>query len=149
VGQGDGSLARLRQLPEEDRPADPGLRPRAAAGRRLSPIDVSGSIPVASADEFDAWLRAHGATSAEVVVAIFNRASGRQTVGFVTLQEVALCHGWVDTQTKRIDTKRYAIRFVPRRPRSHWSEKNRAMARRLIAEHRLTAAGTATLPNDL
>jgi len=85
----------------------------------------------------------------EVVVAIFNRASGRQTVGLVALQEVALCHGWVDTQTKRIDAERYAIRFVPRRPRSHWSEKNRAMARRLVAEGRMTRAGSATLPADL
>jgi uncharacterized protein YdeI (YjbR/CyaY-like superfamily) len=83
------------------------------------------------------------------VVAIFNQASRRQTVGLVELQEVALCHGWVDTQTRRIDEERYAIRFVPRRPRSHWSEKNRAMARRLAAEGRLTAAGAATLPTDL
>jgi len=94
-------------------------------------------------------LRVNGAREPEVVVAIHNRASGRQTVGLVALQEVALCHGWVDTQTKRIDEQRYAIRFVPRRPRSHWSEKNRAMARRLIAEGRLTAEGTATLPPDL
>ena len=91
----------------------------------------------------------NGAREPEVVVAIHNRASGRQTVGLVALQEVALCRGWVDTQTKRIDERRYAIRFVPRRPRSQWSEKNREMARRLIAEGRLTAAGTATLPPDL
>jgi uncharacterized protein YdeI (YjbR/CyaY-like superfamily) len=70
-------------------------------------------------------------------------------VGRVALQEVALCHGWVDTQTKHIDDERYAIRFVPRRPRSNWSEKNRAMARRLVADGRMTAAGTATLPGDL
>ena len=104
---------------------------------------------VAAAEDFDAWLRANGAHEPQVVVAIHNRASGRQTVGLVALQEVALCHGWVDTQTKRIDEQRYGIRFVPRRPRSHWSEKNRAMARRLVAEGRLTAAGTATLPADL
>ena len=104
---------------------------------------------MAAPDDFDAWLRGHGDTSPDVVVAIFNRASGRQTVGLVALQEVALCHGWVDTQTKRIDAERYAIRFVPRRPRSNWSEKNRAMARRLVAEGRVTNAGRATLPADL
>jgi len=106
-------------------------------------------VPVAAAEDLDDWLRTNGANEPEVVVAIHNRASGRQTVGLVALQEVALCHGWVDTQTKRIDEQRYAIRFVPRRPRSHWSEKNREMARRLIAEDRLTAAGMATLPPDL
>jgi uncharacterized protein YdeI (YjbR/CyaY-like superfamily) len=65
------------------------------------------------------------------------------------LQEVALCHGWVDTQTKRIDDERYAIRFVPRRPRSNWSPTNREMARRMLAEGRVTEAGAAVLPSDL
>jgi uncharacterized protein YdeI (YjbR/CyaY-like superfamily) len=99
--------------------------------------------------DFDDWLSAHGRSEREIVVAIYNRASGKQTVSLVALQETALCHGWVDTQTKRIDAERYAIRFVPRRPGSAWSPKNRRMARRLVAEGRLTAAGLATLPVDL
>jgi len=65
------------------------------------------------------------------------------------LQEAALCHGWVGTQTKRIDDERYAIRFVPRRPGSNWSNKNRRMARRLLEEGRVTAAGVASIPGDL
>ncbi len=114
----------------------------------MSPIDVSRAMPVASADEFDRWLATHGGAGREVVVAIYKKASGRQTVGLVALQEVALCHGWVDTQTKRIDTDRYGIRFVPRRPGSHWSSKNRAMAARLLAEGRITDAGLMTLPDE-
>jgi hypothetical protein len=38
---------------------------------------------------------------------------------------------------------------MPRRPRSNWSATNRAMARRLIADGRMTDAGRATLPADL
>ena len=102
-----------------------------------------------SADAFDRWLRGHGASEPEVVVAIWNKRSRRQTVSMLQLQEVALCHGWVDSQTKRIDERRYAIRFVPRRERSRWSEKNRAMARRLIEAGRMRRAGTASLPADL
>ena len=115
----------------------------------MSPLDVSRPVAIASTVEFDAWLTEHGSTAPEVIVAIFKAASGRQTVGLVALQETALCHGWVDTQTKRIDDQRYAIRFVPRRPRSSWSDKNRQMARRLLDEGRVTAAGRATLPADL
>ena len=113
------------------------------------PVDISKAIPIPTSDAFDALLRANGPREREVVVAIHKKASGRQTVGLVELQEVALCHGWVDTQTRRIDADRYAIRFVPRRPGSHWSPKNRDMARRLIAEGRMRAAGQATLPGDL
>ena len=115
----------------------------------MSPVDVSRTVPVASGEDFDRWLGANDGREREVVVEIFNRASGRQTVGLVALQEVALCHGWVDTQTKRIDEQRYAIRFVPRRPRSHWSEKNREMARRMLEDGRMTKAGAATLPANL
>jgi uncharacterized protein YdeI (YjbR/CyaY-like superfamily) len=115
----------------------------------MSPLDVSQAIPVAAAGEFDRWLRAHAEDERAVILAIYKKASGKQTVTLVDLQEVALCHGWVDTQTKGIDDERYAIRFVPRRPGSNWSQTNREMARRLLDERRLTAAGLATLPNDL
>jgi uncharacterized protein YdeI (YjbR/CyaY-like superfamily) len=115
----------------------------------VSPLDISHAIPIASGAEFDGWLGAHRTSERDVVVAIHKKASGKQTVTFPELQEVALCHGWVDTQTKAIDEERYAIRFVPRRPGSNWSETNRRMARRLIEEGRVTAAGLATLPADL
>jgi uncharacterized protein YdeI (YjbR/CyaY-like superfamily) len=112
-------------------------------------VDVSIAIPVAAAAELEAWLAANGGSAREVVIAIAKKSSGRQTVSLVELQEAALCHGWVDTQTRRIDEERYAIRFVPRRPRSHWSPTNREMARRLLEQGRLEAAGRAALPPDL
>ena len=113
------------------------------------PMDVQGAISIATHDEFDAWLRAHGTDKREVIVAIYKKASAQQSVTFVALQEAALCHGWVDTQTKSIDDERYAIRFVPRRPRSNWSATNRAMARRMLDVGRLTTEGIAMLPSDL
>ena len=114
----------------------------------MSPLDVSRATPYSTAGEFDRWLRDHGATERELIVAIFKKASGRQTVTFDELLETALCHGWVDTQTKGIDDVRYAIRFVPRRPGSNWSPTNREIARRLVREDRMTAAGLAALPAD-
>src|SRR5215211_7120628 len=115
----------------------------------MSPLDVSRATPVSSTTQFDRWLREHGATEREPIVAIFKKASGKQTVTFDELLETALCHGWVDTQTKSIDDERYAIRFVPRRPGSNWSPTNRETARRLLREERMTAAGIAMLPADL
>jgi uncharacterized protein YdeI (YjbR/CyaY-like superfamily) len=115
----------------------------------MSPLDVSRATPVATAGEFDGWLRDHGAAEREWVVAIFKKASGRQTVTFDELLDTALCHGWVDTQTKSIDDRRYAIRFVPRRPGSSWSPSNRDRVRRLRREGRMTPAGENLLPPDL
>lgn len=116
---------------------------------RMSPIDVATAVPTESADAFDGWLDRNGAMAPDIVVAITKAASGKQSVTLLDLQEVALCHGWVDTQTKRIDDERYAIRFVPRRRGSNWGPKNRAMARRLLDQGRVRASGKATLPPDL
>lgn len=112
-------------------------------------MDVASAIPIASADELHAWFREHAADAREVIVAVYLKSSGRQTIGLRGLQEVATCHGWVDTQTQHIDRERYAARFVPRRAGSRWGPKNRVMARRLLEEGRLTPAGIASLPDDL
>jgi uncharacterized protein YdeI (YjbR/CyaY-like superfamily) len=113
------------------------------------PIDIDAAIPVARPDEFDRWLVEHGPSEREVVLEIAKKSSGRQTVTLDELQEIALCHGWVDTQTRRIDEARYAIRFVPRRIGSNWSATNRAMAHRLLATGRIRPEGMAKLPPDL
>jgi hypothetical protein len=115
----------------------------------MPPLDVSKATPVSSADELDRWLRDHGASRGERLVAIYKKAAGRQTVTFDELLDTALCHGWVDTQTKSIDDQRYAIRFVPRRPGSNWSASNRERVLRLRREGRMTPAGEAALPPDL
>jgi hypothetical protein len=112
-------------------------------------LDVSGAIPIAKAEDFDAWLAEHGEDASDVVVAIYKKASGKQTATAGDLLEQGIRHGWIDTQTKGIDDERYAIRFMPRRPGSHWTEGNREIARRLVAGGRMTPRGLASLPGDL
>src|SRR3984885_2137049 len=57
--------------------------------------------------------------------------------------EEALCHGWIDGQVGRRDEATYRQRFTPRRKRSAWSQRNTAIAERLLAEDRMHAAGIA------
>jgi uncharacterized protein YdeI (YjbR/CyaY-like superfamily) len=113
-------------------------------------MDVSRANRIERATQLDAWLDARPPDGPpEVVVAIRKVSTGRATVRLVDLEEVALCYGWVDTQTQRIDDEWYAIRFVPRSPRSTWGPKNRAMAARLLAAGRVHPEGLAALPADL
>ena len=112
-------------------------------------MDVSGAIQIDAIKEFDDWLLANGGTARDVVVAIYKKASGKQTVTLADLQEVALCHGWVDNLGQRIDDERWALRFTPRRPDSNWSALNREMANRLLADGRVLETGRRLLPPDL
>ncbi|MFN8538219.1 MAG: hypothetical protein U0232_12175 [Thermomicrobiales bacterium] len=112
-------------------------------------MEIGEQLAVAHPDDFSAWLTAHGAEKREIWVLIYKKTSGKQTVTYEQLVEVALCHGWIDGLMKPLDTEKYAQRFTPRRKRSNWTAANRAIASRLIAEHRMTPVGRAALPEDM
>jgi uncharacterized protein YdeI (YjbR/CyaY-like superfamily) len=114
----------------------------------MSQLDLSKAKAFDGA-AFDRWLSEHGADAREVLVVLFKKGSGKQRVTFDELLEIALCHGWIDTQAQGIDDERYAIKYMPRRAGSSWSARNRERARRLIADGRMTPAGAAMLPPDL
>ena len=57
--------------------------------------------------------------------------------------DVALCYGWIDGQTGRLDDDYTLQSFTPRRARSSWSQINVEHVARLIAEGRMRPAGLA------
>ena len=112
-------------------------------------MPIEGGVPIASPAEFEAWLAQHSQSERECWAVIYKKTSKRHSVTIAELIESGLCWGWVDHQTKRLDDERYGIRFVPRRPGSNWSARNREIACRLIAEGRMQPSGMASLPPDL
>jgi uncharacterized protein YdeI (YjbR/CyaY-like superfamily) len=56
---------------------------------------------------------------------------------------VALCWGWIDGQSRRIDDTWYVQKFTPRGARSLWSKTNCTRATALIAAGRMKPAGLA------
>jgi uncharacterized protein YdeI (YjbR/CyaY-like superfamily) len=112
-------------------------------------MDTSGAIQIDDAGDFDRWLADNGDSAREVIVSIYKKSSGRQTVTLTDLQEVALCHGWVDNLGQRVDDERWALRFTPRKPGSNWSQINRDMAKRMLAQGRVLESGRELLPPDL
>jgi uncharacterized protein YdeI (YjbR/CyaY-like superfamily) len=97
----------------------------------------------ASADEFEAWLEAHGAEAPEVLVRMAKKHTGVASLDWSGAVDVALCFGWIDGRAQRIDDDWFVQRFTPRRPRSTWSKVNRQKAEALIAAGRMRAAGLA------
>lgn len=57
--------------------------------------------------------------------------------------DVALCFGWIDGQSQRLDDDYMLQSFTPRRARSPWSQLNREHVARLTAEGRMRPAGLA------
>ncbi|WP_104164491.1 YdeI family protein [Cryobacterium sp. N22] len=59
--------------------------------------------------------------------------------------DVALCYGWIDGQTNRLDDDYTLTGFSPRRKNSPWSQINREHVARLIDEGRMRPAGLAEI----
>lgn len=112
-------------------------------------MEIGELLVVDSAHDFEEWLKANGRIAGEIWPVLYKKKSGKQTVRYEDLVEVALCYGWIDGFEKGVDDERYALRFTPRREGSNWSAGNRALARRLVAEGRMAQAGLAALPPDL
>jgi uncharacterized protein YdeI (YjbR/CyaY-like superfamily) len=94
-------------------------------------------------EELRAWLEEHHASESEVWVGYHKKASGKRSLTWEQVVEEALCFGWIDGKTQRIDDHRYRQRLSPRRPNSNWSEINIAKIAELRAEGRMTPAGEA------
>ena len=95
----------------------------------------------ATPDELGAWLDKHAEESDGIWLKLAKKASGIPSVVYADAVKIALCHGWIDGQAKRLDDDHYVQRFTPRRARSKWSKINRQKAERLIAEGRMRLGG--------
>jgi uncharacterized protein YdeI (YjbR/CyaY-like superfamily) len=91
--------------------------------------------------DLEAWFEENGEASDGIWLKFAKKASGIRSVVYAEAVELALCHGWIDGQVKRLDEDHYLQKFTPRRPRSNWSKINREKAERLIAEGRMSPAG--------
>jgi uncharacterized protein YdeI (YjbR/CyaY-like superfamily) len=95
-----------------------------------------------SAASFRTWLEANHDKAAFQWVGFYKKAAGpRKSLTYDEAVEEALCYGWIDGQTYRIDDLSNTIRFSPRRKGSHWSESNHKRVARLIEAGRMAPAG--------
>jgi uncharacterized protein YdeI (YjbR/CyaY-like superfamily) len=97
-------------------------------------------------DEFRQWLTNNHATQKEIWLVIYKKTSGEPSITLEEAVEEALCFGWIDGSMKSLDPKIYIQHFKPRRTGLNWTEANEDLARRLMAEGKMTEAGRATLP---
>ncbi|MCW2960461.1 MAG: bacteriocin-protection protein [Thermoleophilia bacterium] len=92
---------------------------------------------------FDAWLDEHHDSVDGIWIQIAKASTGITSISWKTAVPVALCHGWIDGQSKRIDDDWYVQKFTPRRARSIWSQINVAHVERLTAEGKMRPWGLA------
>src|SRR5580765_7235977 len=69
-------------------------------------------IECASAKEWAAWLAKHHASADGVWLTFQRDAATQRTLTYAQAVEAALCYGWIDGQSQRIDEKSWKQRYT-------------------------------------
>ncbi|MDE6001760.1 MAG: YdeI/OmpD-associated family protein [Clostridia bacterium] len=75
------------------------------------------------------------------------RPQNDNTFWYIDAVEEAMCLGWIDSTTKRLDNGITAQRLAPRKKNFLWSELNKERCRRMEKLGRMTDAGRAVMPD--
>lgn len=94
--------------------------------------------------ELRAWFEANHKTAREAYIGYYRKGVGKTSTTWVQAVEEALCVGWIDGITFRIDDEVTANRFTPRRKGSSWSAVNIAKVAELRAAGLMHPAGIRT-----
>lgn len=101
------------------------------------------AVYFSDADEFRAWLEEHHESASELWMGLYRKGDPDVGITWDDAVPVALCYGWIDSVSQRVDDRRRRQRWTPRKPRSVWSAVNIAHVERLIAEGLMRPAGLA------
>jgi uncharacterized protein YdeI (YjbR/CyaY-like superfamily) len=100
-------------------------------------------IAFRNAPEFEAWLAEHVADSPGVWLKIAKKGSGIPSLTDDEAVDIGLCYGWISGQRRALDDFYYLQKYVPRRPRSRWSQVNVRKVEELTAAGRMRPSGLA------
>lgn len=94
-------------------------------------------------DEFRSWLEANHQGADELWMGLYKKHVPDRGLTWEQAVPEALCFGWIDSVSQRIDDDARRQRWTPRRPRSNWSAVNIALVARLTEQGRMHPAGIA------
>ncbi len=106
------------------------------------------TLLVRTLDQWRDWLTEHHASEPELWLIFYKQHTGLVSIDYKDALDEALCFGWVDSLVKRLDDRRFARKFTPRRADSRWSAVNRKRYAELKAGGRLKPPGIARPPTN-
>jgi uncharacterized protein YdeI (YjbR/CyaY-like superfamily) len=89
---------------------------------------------------WDKWLSGHAGEKG-LWLKFAKKGQGVVSVTYAEALDVALCHGWIDSQLKTLDAPYYLQKFTPRKAKSLWSKINVEKAEKLVAAERMQSGG--------
>jgi uncharacterized protein YdeI (YjbR/CyaY-like superfamily) len=109
----------------------------------MDELDGVEIIAFPDAEAFESWLTEHYLRHEGAWIKVAKKSSGVPTVTDDELVDVGLCYGWVSGQRRSFDGQYYLQKYVPRRPKSLWSQVNVDKVAVLVATGRMREPGLA------
>jgi uncharacterized protein YdeI (YjbR/CyaY-like superfamily) len=100
--------------------------------------------PLSRAD-WRAWLAKHHTRVEGVWVISYKKASGKPAMSYDDGVEEAICFGWIDSKTGKLDDERSMLWYAPRKPKTGWSRPNKLRVERLAKLGAIHPAGQAKI----
>ena len=99
------------------------------------------TIEFKARSEWRAWLARNYNQESEIWLIYYKKATGIPSIEYSDSLDEALCFGWVDSLIKKIDNRKYARKFTPRKDDSRWSVVNKERVEQLIQDGIMSEPG--------
>lgn len=91
--------------------------------------------------EWREWLQKNYDTSNGVYLILYRVSTGTPSMRWEEAVRVALCFGWIDSTSKKIDENKRRQLFTPRKTKSVWSKLNKSHIEELIEMNLMHESG--------
>ncbi|WP_280255703.1 YdeI/OmpD-associated family protein [Nocardia wallacei] len=109
----------------------------------MDTLDGVEIIAFPDAEAFENWLAVNYTRAEGVWIKAAKKRSGIASISSDEMVDAGLCYGWISGQRRSLDEHYYLQRYLPRRPRSLWSQVNVDKVATLIAAGRMREPGLA------
>ncbi len=107
----------------------------------MSKIDELPHVEITRRAEWRDWLAANHARTDGAWVVTYKKHCGDRYVAWAEIVQEALCFGWIDGRTRRVDEERVKRHLSPRKTGSIWSALNKRHVAELQPKGLMTPAG--------
>ncbi len=112
-------------------------------------MEVTNLLKAKNRDELREWLIKNYNTENECWVEVKRgRPIENGTFWYIDAVEEAMCFGWIDSTTKKLDNGITVQKLAPRSKNSIWSELNKERCRRMEKLGRMTEEGRKLIPKE-
>ena len=112
-------------------------------------MNIGKILYVTDREAWREWLSKNYDKEPEIWLVYPKKHTGKPRIPYNDSVEEALCFGWIDSTTKRIDDDFYAQRFSPRNPKSSYSQANKERLAKLVEQGKVTASVLAAVGDVL